>query len=472
MSNTKKNNENQLLKGTIIYAVGNFGTKILAFLIVPLYTYYISPSDMGEYELIQSTITFLIPVITLRISDAAYRWLLHDLAPKRDCISATYRAVLGGTLISATIIFLINLFIPIKYCGYFLALLVLGRWLESLQTLLRGLKKQRLFAISGVIFTAIYLAINVVLIVVVRMGVEALFVGTICSQIITIGIILFSTPELRTRQIGTRENINLTKEMIKYSAPLVPSGFSWSIMGVSDRYIIQYFLGSASTGLYSVANKFPSIISTLFVIFNNSWTDVAIGNLSEGEETEQYSTKLFRELYKISFCFTFFLIPLTKIVTETILSDAYKSSSTYISFLYLGAVFQGFTTFVSAGMLQGTKTGTIAKSSIIGAAVNVAIDFLWINNLGIYAASISTFAGFFIMWLIRMFDTQKVAPIHVNVLEFGSLFVTDLLIAITSIWSSRNVDIILTVVGIIVFYLINQRIVNTLTHRVMARFLR
>ena len=70
------NNSNKLVKGTIIYAIGNFGTKILAFLIVPLYTYYISTSEMGNYDLVTTTVSLLTPIITMRISDAAYRQYL------------------------------------------------------------------------------------------------------------------------------------------------------------------------------------------------------------------------------------------------------------------------------------------------------------------------------------------------------------------------------------------------------------
>ena len=40
----------QLIKGTMIYAIGNFGSKFLSFLIAPLYTYYINPTQMGQYD--------------------------------------------------------------------------------------------------------------------------------------------------------------------------------------------------------------------------------------------------------------------------------------------------------------------------------------------------------------------------------------------------------------------------------------
>ena len=77
MEENKLNINSKLLTGTIIYAIGNFGTKILSFLIVPMYTYYIASSDMGMYDLVNTTLNMLFPLLTLQIADAAYRWLIR-----------------------------------------------------------------------------------------------------------------------------------------------------------------------------------------------------------------------------------------------------------------------------------------------------------------------------------------------------------------------------------------------------------
>jgi O-antigen/teichoic acid export membrane protein len=463
------NNSNKLVKGTIIYAIGNFGTKILAFLIVPLYTYYISTSEMGNYDLVTTTVSLLTPIITMRISDAAYRWLLHNVDTKKNCISATYRVVIIGSLLSAAIILVINAIIPITYCYYFIALLILGRWLESLQTLLRGLQKQALFALSGIIQSIIFLSLNVLFIVFLHQGVNGMFRSAIISYSGTILLIFILEPQLRTRIIRDQENRQLTKEMLKYSAPLVPSGLSWWVMGASDRYVIRFILGSAANGIYAVANKFPTILSMLFTIFNYSWTDVAIGSLKEGKETTEYSSKIFEDLYKLAFCFALALIPATKIVTKLILSPSYKSASIYISFLYLGALFQGFTAFITAGLLQGTKTGSIARSSSIGAAVNLGIDLTCMRFIGIQAASFSTFCGFFVMWLCRMHDTQKITPVHLNRVKFIPLFVLTVAMAMVTIWTNNLTDFILTGASIVFFFLINWRYVKTILGRLKRR---
>ena len=449
-------NKNNLVRGTLIYAIGNFGTKVLAFLIVPLYTYYISTGDMGDYDLVTTTVSLLTPIMTLRISDATYKWLLHNSDTDKNCISAAYRIILISSVITAAILLIINVIIPIKYCYYFIPLLILGRWTESLQTILRGLKKQRLFVLSGIVQSVVFLGLNVLFIVVMKQGITGMFRSYVISLAVSTILMLCAEPRLRVRIVRKRENRYLTKAMLLYSAPLVPSGLAWWVMGTSDRYVIRFVLGAEANGIYAIANKFPTILSMLFTIFNFSWTDVAIGNLNSERETSEYSSRLFEKLYELAFCFTIPLIPATKIITQIVMSAEYKESSVYISFLYLGALFQGFTTFITAGLLQGTKTGSIAKSSSIGAVINLAVDLLFMKYIGVQAASISTFCGFFVMWILRMRDTKSVAPIILDIKKFVTLFMISLAVAIVVIYTSLALDFLITIFGIILFLKVNK----------------
>ena len=122
MNGNKKNKA--LLTGTITYAIGSFGTKFLNFLIVPLYTYFIMPKDLGDYDLLVTTVSLLSPLLTMKISDAAYRWIIKEKENEIPYISATYKLLLRNCLLCAVILLLINCFIPIWNCYYFIAILI------------------------------------------------------------------------------------------------------------------------------------------------------------------------------------------------------------------------------------------------------------------------------------------------------------------------------------------------------------
>lgn len=451
-SNGQKNKV--LFIGTITYAIGNFGTKILSFLIVPLYTYYIKPSDLGDYDLLITTVSLLSPLLTMKISDATYRWLIKNPDYCTDYISATYQLLVRNCLVAVVFLLLVNRMIPIWNCYYFVAILVGDRILECVQKLLRGLKNQKLFAVSGILYTAIFVFSNFVKICLLKQGVTALLQSVIFSQWCTI-IFLFIV-EKRLRAINLRKKYrHLQNEMLHYSIPLVPSTLSWWVMSASDRYVIRWLLGSTANGIYAISGKFPSILQTLFTMFNNAWTDLALAELGKGEQSKAYTEKVFKQLYKLSFCMLFVLIPVTKIVTQLILSDAYKTASIYIGFLYLGTIFQGFSSFCSIGYLQQKTTGGAAKTSMYGALANFMIDVVAMRFIGLHAASVSTFVGFFTMWLCRMQDIKDSFPVRINKKLFGGYFIFSVVLATITIWTSVWVDMILTIIAVFWFYLAN-----------------
>ncbi|MFR8088779.1 MAG: lipopolysaccharide biosynthesis protein [Lachnospirales bacterium] len=463
MNNRKKDKD--LIIGTITYAIGSFGSKVMSFLIVPLYTYYIMPSDLGDYDLLIATVSLLSPLITMKISEATYRWIINSKDNEVIYISATYKYLFRNCIISAIILLIINQIIPIWYCYYFVFILIGDRILECLQKLLRGLKNQKLFAISGLFQTAVMVVCNMIKICVFGEGVVALLQSNILSLYLTILFILIF--EKRLRKVDFKLNVKKQqKEMLAYSIPLVPSALSWWVMNASDRYIIRLVIGSAANGIYSVAYKFPSILQTFLNMFNNAWVDLVLSGLKKDKESIEYINKIFNILVKISFEVLFVLIPITKLVMNLILSNSYKEASIYIGFLYLGTLFNCFSTFCNVGYLQDKKTVGAAKTSAVGALVNVCVDLLLIRYIGLFAASISTFLGCFVMWIIRMKDMKATFSIKIRYPNFCLYLTLGVIISIVTIRSNNVQDLVLAIVFGFYFLVRNWKMIFKMLYSV------
>lgn len=459
MSKNKK-----LIQGTLIYAIGSFGTKILNFLIVPLYTYYILPGDLGDYDLLMTTVSLISPLITLKISDATYRWIINKKENEKVYISATYKLLLRNSIVIALTILAINYFFPIWNVTYFILILIGDRILECIQKILRGLKNQRLFAFSGILHSFIFLSFNFISIVILHKGVRSILLSNVFSLYTTI-IVLFVI-ETRLRNVNMHMHYKIQqKEMLQYSAPLVPSALSWWVMSASDRYVIRFFLGSVSNGIYSVAYKFPSILQIMFQMFNNSWTDLALSELKSDKETKKYVGSIFEELYKFSFGMSLILMPLTKLVMNIILSESYKIASVYVGFLYLGTVFQGLSSFCSVGYLMGKKTKGAAKTSIYGALTNLFVNLILIKYVGLFAAAFSTFVGFFIMWITRMYDVKDDFPIALNKFKFTIYLFLAISMSIVVIFTNTAVDIMLILCTTFIFVIFNINIIKKIVDK-------
>ena len=136
-------------------------------------------------------------------------------------------------------------------------------------------------------------------------------------------------------------------------------------------------------------------------------------------------------------------MPLTKLVMNIILSESYKIASVYVGFLYLGTVFQGLSSFCSVGYLMGKKTKGAAKTSIYGALTNLFVNLILIKYVGLFAAAFSTFVGFFIMWITRMYDVKDDFPIALNKFKFTIYLFLAISMSIVVIFTNTAVDIIL-----------------------------
>lgn len=456
----------KLIIGTGIYAVGTFGTKILMFLIAPLYTYYLIPSEMGIYDVLMSTIGLLIPIISLQISDAVYRWIIRESVESVKYLRVTYQFLIISSLFTVVVILLVNCFIiSIPYLLYFIASLFSSMFFQISQKMLRGLKRQWLFAVSGIIYTCIFLFLNIFQLCVLHRGIESLLISYIVANLV--GFVTIIVLEKRVCvNIISRFDFKALRDLLRFSVPLIPNYLSWWIVDSSDRYIVLWILGTSSNGILAIAHKFPTVLQAIFGLFLNSWQDMAIS--SENDE-KIFFTSVFQRLYRLSFMLLWILIPATKIFVCLVMGKGYKIASDYIPFYYLGAVFQAFCSFYGVGYLRSKNTKRAFSSSIYGAIINAAINIGTIKRMGLYAVVISTFISFLAMWVIREKQNRSELGISIAWKEFLLLLVIDFLICIFSILGNIRLNVFFAIFGIISFLFINRKdliiIINMLKER-------
>ena len=451
-----KNNQNstkskKLVKGMAIYAIGTICTKCLSFLIVPLYTYYISTSDMGVYDLLYSTMSVLTPLITLQISDAAYRWMIRK-EKIDESITTTFQFLIANSLIFSLIILVVNHFFSIPYCGYFIAMLITSRALATIQKLLRGLENQKLYAVSSIIYSVVYLSLNLLQIVVLKMGVISLFQSTVVANIFTV-IAIFVLEKRLIKNFFKLINFRFLKELLAVSIPLVPNQLNWWVMSSSDRYVISIFINNSANGIYSIASKFPSVLQMMLSLFTTSWQDLSI---ADEKKDRKYYSYVFEKLYRVSFTMLPALIAVTQLYIRLMMDNSYHAAANYVAFLYLGTIFQTFSSFYGVGYIREKRTINASLTSIYGAIINFVVNIALIKFIGLYAAVLLTFLGFLVMWMIREYQNRESLQIKINKKKFCLYFFIAVAVGVASAFFTNVVDIVIFVIGGVYFSLINK----------------
>ena len=221
--------------------IGNFLSKILSVILIPVYTSQLTTEEYGVADLISVTVDLLYPLLTMTIYEAALRFLLKDKNDKKEILTVGLVITAGACgLVCILAVFITDIIHIEKYyilfCLYFASVA-----LKSLFTYYsKGLEEINTLMLGGVINTVTFLLSNILLIVVMKLGVKGYLVSFILANFVTCFFILF---RLNIRKIlfpFSGIKMPILKEMLRYSIPLMPNSMSWWISNSSDRYILNY----------------------------------------------------------------------------------------------------------------------------------------------------------------------------------------------------------------------------------------
>ncbi len=222
------NKENRLVKNVILYTIGNLGSKVLVMLIVPIYTHYMNPAEIGYYDLIVTLAGLICPVIMLSIHEGVYRWLLES-GQKKDRIIRSGLFIWGsGVLLTALGFIVVNHYIEIQYAFLVFAIIALQSLYNLVLEITRGLKHTVSYSVSGIVYSCIFFIANIVLVCVLKKGLIGIFVSLIVALLGTIIFLYSIQRDLRINIERPNKNV-IDKRMIKYSLQLMPNSISWWI---------------------------------------------------------------------------------------------------------------------------------------------------------------------------------------------------------------------------------------------------
>lgn len=452
----KMDSKSKLAKNTAVYAIGNFGTKILSYIMVLVYSYFIAPNEMGYYDLVLTTISMIQPLVIFQINDGVFRYLLDsDKNSRYSVISNSFKFLCFTAVISEGVFCIICTFYNLKYTLWIGLLLLSTMFFTLLQDIVRGLGKNKKYALYGILNSAVMLVIEVIGLVFLKLGVQALIISKVLSYMVCIIVMLIENPEIYL-SLKNKFNYAEFKPILKYSAPLVPNTVCWWVVNSSDRYIILFFLGTAYNGIYSMANKFPTILTTITSIFYLAWQESAIQEYNSPNRDKFYS-EVFKKYYILLFTLCLCAIPATRLVIELFVSEAYKNAWEFTGFLYLGAAFSALSSFLGMGYQISKETQRSIVTTVFAAALNIIINIMCIKFIGLHAASFSTFVAYLFLMVIRVYHSKRYFNLAVNWYCFILLFVSVLIFMYITI-NIRNVlcCLPLEIVGIILLLILNK----------------
>lgn len=447
------NKEKQLFKNTAIVSIGKLCTQLITFFLLPLYTYALSTEEYGIVDLLNTLISLFIPIVILQIDQGVFRYLL-DVRDKEEEKKKIISSTIFFTIIQSVIYLILfsfaSQFIHNDY-KYFLAInLVAIAFSTILLQISRGIGDNVRYAVGSFLTGLVTVILNVVLIIVFHLGAYGLLIASLCGNIICIIYILFAKKLYNYTKVKYFDKAIL-KYILKYSILLVPNMLSWWIVSASDRLIISTIIGVSANGIYSAANHFSGIFSTLNSVINMTWTESAALNI-EAEDKEQFFSKIFKLYIQFFGALCLGVIAFMPFVFSILVNSKFNGAYYQIPILIIATFFNILTSFLGSIYIAKKLTNEIAKTSMISALINIIINISLIHFIGLYAASISTLVSYFIMFIYRLIDSKKYVKMQLNQKLLFSLM---LMCVITIVaYYIKNIYLCVIVAVIITIYAI------------------
>lgn len=399
----------KLLKNSGIFAIANVGSHFVSFLLVRFYTELLTKEQYGIVDVMVTTTSLVIPIISLAIVEAVLRFSIDENKPKDVFVNGLIVATIGSMLFGLVGPFIIRKTVYKDYFAY-LAVLV---FLTSIDNIcaqhVRGIGKVSIFAIAGVIKTAVLASSNIIFLLGLGWKIEGYMLSMILSELASILFLVIASKAYRGLHICL--NKTLLKQMTKYSVPLIPNSLSWWVMNAADKYAILLMLGASSNGLYAVAHKLPSLINVCNNLFFQAWQLSAVEE-SKSEKKAEFYSNVFNVLAFTLFMMAAMLLMLLRPIMKLIAAAEYGEAWRYSPFLITGMVFAAFSSFLGTNYVAMKKTNGALKTTIVGAVVNILLNFAFIKIMGMNGAAVATMISFAVTWIYRTIDTKEFVDIY------------------------------------------------------------
>jgi O-antigen/teichoic acid export membrane protein len=416
-----------IIKHSSVYGIANLLQKGVGFLMIPVYTHYLTPSEYGILELMDLTITVITMLIGMGLGSAIIRFYHHhdNIEDKNE--------VFTTSLIFTFVLCLITVSCLQCFPKYF-AEIVLGepeyyRYFQimfiamGLQTIASSPECLLLAKKEAVIFSTItigtfvsYLTLNILFLVVFKIGLIGLLLSILITKVLNTSSLLIIT----LRHIKLVFSFMKLKEMVNFGMPLVLASIGMFIIHFSDRFFVQRFCDLNVLGVYSLGYKFGMILTVfVFAPFFRIW-DVERFEIAKRDNGKGVFTRIFT-YYSAAIIFVGLVISV--LIDEAVYIMAapeYQGASSVVPLIVLGYILNGMGNFFSLGVMVTKKTRYAAYVTLFVAGINILLNIFLINRYGIMGAAIATVLTFLLLAIFNYVISQKLYPIP---LEYGRVFV-------------------------------------------------
>lgn len=401
-----------------IYAVGIVIRFMTSFVMLPIYTRYLTPADYGILELLTATLDLAAIIFGMRIGEAIFRNYSAGDTPRQKNAVITTSMALHVLTFGAGILALILLAGPISYLTFgttdlkeFVQLFAIIIFLQALSEVpmvfVRARQKPWLFVGFNILRLLLQVGFNIYFVVVQDQGIEGVIYGSLLSSLCFSSIMLIYALRISGFE---RPDYSLGKRLIGFSLPLMLADIGAFYLTFGDRYFLRVYSSLSEIGIYALAYKFGFVLATMvWLPFSYIW-DIQKYNIHKQPDAKYVFQRTFLMLSFILILFGLGISLFVEDVLKIMSAPAFWPASKIVPVVVVAYIVQAWTSYCSLGIYLRGNTMQVTYGSIVASVAITASYLVLIPILGGMGAAIATLLAF----LVRLVWIDYAARQHYN----------------------------------------------------------
>ena len=401
--------------------ISNFASKILIFFLVPIYTAVLTTAEYGDFDVVKTTISLVIPILSVNIGEAVMRFTLDPENNQRTIISNGFLYILAAILFGAIFSICQYLFSFISILkGFELPVFLYFSFvlLESYMTqTAKGLNKVKIMGVIGLIETILMVALNLLFLLYFKLGLLGFYWANSIALASSSLLYFFLLKLWKYLEFGINKELN--KKMVMYSLPLVLTAVGWTLNSSIDKYSVTFFLGNSANGLLAIAYKIPNVLDAVKTIFIQAWQISAVTEFDASDKVKFYSNMFLFVNFGISISAAI-LILLTNPLAMLLFKKDFYEAWAYVPLLIVSVTINSMAGYLGPILSAQYKSKSMALSAIFGIIINIIADIVLIQLFGVHGAIIATLLSSLVIFIVRriavgkMIDTKKEIIVYIS----------------------------------------------------------
>ena len=437
------------VKSSVIYSFGNLSSRLVGFILIPLYTTHLSVTEYGIMGMLEISAQFIIALLGMGLYNALFRWYWDEKykGQQKSILFTITVTIIGLSLLLSIPIYLYkellaNFLLNSAQFSNLIVLLFVLATIEVLNvlvaTIIRIKDKPVFFSVLMLIKLLVSLSLNIYFVVYRDKSVAGVYYAQISGAFV---YLLFSTIFiLKEMEFSFKKSILI--EMLYYSIPLLIVALTGIVLNITDRYVLKYFTNLGEVGIYNLGFKISNTIRVFVIASVNMALQPMIFKMINQPNNKRFYSKVMTYFSFVLMIFVLGVSAFGKEIIELISRNpSYNTAYQIIPIISLSMFFTMLRDTALTGINISKKTYITTRIIFITMVSNVFLSIIFIKYFGFIGAAVSITIAQFLFFVLAYHYSQKVYYIPYEIKKITLIVFVAFLLYIGTLFTN-GLDII------------------------------